>query len=294
MKKFLKIFLIILLIIFIAIAVFAFIYRDKIKAIYIGYKYTTEEIQKRMDDSQDQLQKDIEDVTGIKFRSITEEEQKKIDSGELTKSEVFEIILNETIEKFLAEANVTINEENSNKNEGLNKSNSKNNSGKTVDETQKSKDKEGIKSEGKDVKQENSDKVKKDSDNKGKDVERSSKSSSGRGYNAIVADYTGRLYSIKGRYLGMLEGLLSQADAEFHSLPQSSWTVANRSAIISKYIGVAGGYESACDGEVNSLLASMESELNSIGADTSIVGVMRNAYYEEKSLKISYYMSQMK
>ena len=70
---------IILLIIFIAVAIFAFLYRDKIKAIYIGYKYTTEEIQKRMDDSQDKLQKDIEDVTGIKFRSITEEEQKNRD-----------------------------------------------------------------------------------------------------------------------------------------------------------------------------------------------------------------------
>ena len=290
MKKFLKIFLIILLIIFIAIAVFAFIYRDKIKAIYIGYKYTTEEIQKRMDDSQDKLQKDIEDVTGIKFRSITEEEQKKIDSGELTKSEVFEIILNETIEKFLTEANINIYDKNSDENKESGKDDLKNNSGETEDETQKNKDKDGKKSGGKDVKQENSDKVA----NKGEGEEKKSKSSSVRDYNTIVADYTGRLYSIKGRYLGMLEGLLSQADAEFHSLPQSSWTVGNRSAIISKYIGVAGGYESACDGEVNSILASMESELNTIGADTSIVGVMRNAYYEEKSLKISYYMSQMK
>ena len=112
--------------------------------------------------------------------------------------------------------------------------------------------------------------------------------------NQIVAEYTSKLYNLKGSYIAKLDTLIGQADEEFHALPKEQWTKKTRSAIISKYITVAAGYESSCDKEVESLLNSMEKELKSINADTSVVTKMREVYYEEKSLRISHYMSQMK
>lgn len=240
MKKALKIIGIILLVIILIISGFAIWQRDKIKALYVGLKYTPNELQTKIAISEEKLQKSIESFTGIVFRPFTEKEQKQIESGEKTKAEIFEQIMNETLEEYLANAPGA------------------ENAAETGNQ------------------QQNSDQINTST------------------YDTIVAKYVSRLYALKGKYLGMLEGLLPQAEAEFSALPPEKRTVSSRSAMISKYIGVAAGYESTCDGEVNSLLSSLTSELKAIGADTSIVNSMREAYYEEKSLKISYYMSQVK
>jgi len=236
MKKFFKVLGIIFLILIVIVAGLTIWKWDLIKAVYIGYTSTPEEITQKMDEAQETMQKNIEEHTGIKFREPTEEEQALIDSGKVTKAEIFEKILNETIEKFIQ-------------------------SGDELSEKD---------SPGEETPSENSE------------------------YNRIVTEYTGKLYAIKGKYISMLNGLISQADSEFHALPKEQWTTSNRSKIISKYIGVAAGYESSCDSEVNSLLSSLTNELKAIGADTSIVSSMKEVYYEEKSLQIAYYTSQMK
>lgn len=254
LKKVLKItgacLLILFLLIILLTSILAISNWDIIKAGYIGFVSTPNKIGAKIDKSQETMQHNIEKYTGITFRAPTAEEQEQIDSGKKTKAEVFETILDETIEEYIKK-----NEESSsspNKQTPAKNNTDKPSSGVPEEDTKEKK------------------------------------------YNQIVASYTSRLYSIKGSYMGKLESLLTQADNEFHALPQKQWTKANRSRIISKYIGVASGYESACDSEVNSLLSSMKSELESIGADTSIVSAMKEVYYEEKSLKISYYMSQMK
>ena len=211
---------------------------------------TPEEIALKMDQSQEKMQENIEKYTGITFREPTEEEQSLIDSGKATKAEIFEKILNETIEAFLREGDETPSE------------------GKAPTEGKVPSD----------------EKKPSNSDN----------SSQNTPYNRIVTEYTGKLYGIKGKYMSMLDGLISQADNEFHALPKEQWTTSNRSKIISKYIGVASGYESSCDAEVNALLSEFKSKLSAIGGDTSIVSAMKEVYYEEKSLKISYYTSQLK
>lgn len=226
MKKTLKIIGIILLILILILAGLTIWKWDVIKSVYKGLNSTPDEISKQIDDSQSSIQQNIEELTGLVFRELSEEEQKLIAEGKMSQSEVFEKILNETIEEYL-------------------------------------------------------------SNHKAETIEK-------KDYDSIVAQYTGSFYALKGKYSQMLESLIGQADAEFHSLPREQWTVSNRTKIISKYIGVATGYEAQCDSEVSALLSSMKKELKSIGADTAIVDKMQEAYYEEKSLKISYYASQMK
>lgn len=113
-------------------------------------------------------------------------------------------------------------------------------------------------------------------------------------YDQIVAKYTSAFYSLKQKYIGMLDSLINVANDEFQALPKEQKTTKNRSKIISKYINVASEYESSCDNEVNLLLDSMKAELKAINADTSVVDAIKEVYYEEKSLRISYYTSKLK
>ena len=124
--------------------------------------------------------------------------------------------------------------------------------------------------------------------------ENNSESSFETQYDRIVAKYTSVFYALKGKYIGMLDSLIGIADDEFDALPKEQRTKATRSKIISKYINVASGYEADCDKEVSSLLSSMKKDLKAINADTAIVDSIKEIYYEEKSLRISYYASKMK
>lgn len=225
MKKTLKIIGIILLVLILILAGLTIWKWDLIKSVYIGLNSTPDEISERIDNTQESMRKNIETYTGIIFREPTEEEQALIASGKMTKAELFEKILNETIEEYL-----------------------KNNETDTP-ETK---------------------------------------------YDRTVAKYTSELYALKGKYIGMLDALIGEANKEFDALPKAERTTSARSKIISKYINVASGYESSCDGEVKTLLDSMKTELKAINADTSVVDAINEVYYEEKSLRISYYASKMK
>jgi hypothetical protein len=56
-------------------------------------------------------------------------------------------------------------------------------------------------------------------------------------------------------------------------------------------MGTAVSMESECDKKVDTLLTDMRNELAAIGADTSIVDTIEDAYIEEKALRKSYYLS---
>ncbi len=86
---------------------------------------------------------------------------------------------------------------------------------------------------------------------------------------AIVNKYVSQLYACKAEYMGRLG-----------------------QAIADKNAGTAMSLEGECDGKVSGILASLESELQAIGASTDIVNTIRNEYEKEKSLTKSYYIDQ--
>lgn len=108
----------------------------------------------------------------------------------------------------------------------------------------------------------------------------------------IINKYVSRLYSMEGRYISSIEGVISRAYAEYVRTAKHNDDTAAMASVGVKYIGEIYSLEASCDSEVNSLLASMKSELDAIGADTSIIGTIRNAYNNEKQLKRSYYMGK--
>lgn len=117
-------------------------------------------------------------------------------------------------------------------------------------------------------------------------------STSAQSSEKIINKYVSQLYSMEGRYIASIEGVISRAYAEYVSTAKHNDDKAAMASVGAKYIGEIYSLEASCDSEVNSLLASMKSELDAIGADTSIIGTIRSAYNNEKQLKRSYYMGK--
>lgn len=100
----------------------------------------------------------------------------------------------------------------------------------------------------------------------------------------IISEYTLKLYSLKATYLGQIGNLIDEAKADYKN-------GLGASTLMSKYLGKAGSLEGEADAKVEDLLSELKTELEAIGANTSIVDTMRSSYENEKTLKKSYYLS---
>lgn len=110
------------------------------------------------------------------------------------------------------------------------------------------------------------------------------KASSQKSEKAVLTKYTTELYALKATYLGKIGNLIDEAKADRQSGTSTK-------ALVSKYLGRAASLEKEADSQVEALLSELKTELNSMGADTSIIDTMRSAYENEKKLKKSYYLS---
>jgi len=115
---------------------------------------------------------------------------------------------------------------------------------------------------------------------------------SSQNYDAQLAAMVGEIYALRSSFVGQLDGLLQQAKAEYGALSPEQ-REKQKSALASKYIGMAGGLESRCDGQMEAILGRIQKHLKETGGDTSLVKEIRKVYENEKALKKSYYMSLM-
>ena len=109
---------------------------------------------------------------------------------------------------------------------------------------------------------------------------------------AIINRYVSKLYSMENRYIAGIDDVLARAHAEYVSIARHEKDMAALSSVGSKYIKEIYALEAQCDGEVEALLENLKTELEGVGADTSIIEKMRSAYKNEKQLKRSYYMKK--
>ncbi len=109
----------------------------------------------------------------------------------------------------------------------------------------------------------------------------------------VVGEHIGKMYGLKAKYLAKLGGLERKAAAEYAAARKSKSKQAAMSSVAQKYMGTAASYESTCDSEVEKVLSNLESKLSAMGEDTSVVTVLRNQYYSEKSLKKAYYLKSL-
>ncbi len=101
MKKFLKIFGIVILCLATLTGGLAIWQRDNIKAIITGLRYSEEELSEMMTDAQNELKEVAKNFTETEIRDFTEEERQQIALGEVSAGEIIAKIITEATSQSL-------------------------------------------------------------------------------------------------------------------------------------------------------------------------------------------------
>ena len=100
---------------------------------------------------------------------------------------------------------------------------------------------------------------------------------------AITRKYTAQLYALESAMKGKMNSMAASVKAEYAALPAEEKTSAKRTQLVSSKLDEAEALESECDAAVDTILSNMESELKTVGGDTSSVSQMREYYESEKA-----------
>ena len=109
----------------------------------------------------------------------------------------------------------------------------------------------------------------------------------------VINRYLYKIYEIKAEFLGKLSVIKDDAVKAYIALPKDKRTRDAKLGIVADRILECYELENSCDIEIEKVLTSLKTELVGIGADTSIVSEIREAYKNEKSTKKAYYLSKL-
>lgn len=107
----------------------------------------------------------------------------------------------------------------------------------------------------------------------------------------IAAKYLKELYTLKAYYISQLGVLESDLKSQYKQINGNKKDAAAIAKVVQNNMGRVISLESECDKKVDTVLNNMRSELEAVGADTSIVQIAEDSYVNEKSLRKSYYLS---
>jgi len=108
----------------------------------------------------------------------------------------------------------------------------------------------------------------------------------------IVSRYMSELYQLQNEFTAKAEATIAEGANYYESINAHPQDPVARANTIKKFTPVVRGIEKDCDGKVENVIARLKSELESIGADTSITETIRKTYANEKQLKLSYYANK--
>jgi hypothetical protein len=253
-KKRYKILIAVLLILLTVFSFLIFKYHRLIKAVWDGFTLSAEKIE-TMQDENDKKTAEIAGKLGVeKVRPLTEEEEKELANGNITKEEAINIILgNKTIDEIKEEK------------ENTNADSSKNNQQKNPEKATQV-NKAGTKDD-KELKEAN---------------ERIS-SLIGEIY-VLKARFKNELKGVEGWVESEYRKLTKEEKA-----PKQS--PAER-AIGQQMFSKVAALESECDSNMKSILSEMKMLLQKTGQDTKIVDQIRDAYENEKQITKASYINR--
>jgi len=102
--------------------------------------------------------------------------------------------------------------------------------------------------------------------------------------NSLIA----QIYLLRSSFTGQLNGLVAQAKQEYIA----GGGKVSKESIAARYIGIAGGLEAQCDGQMEAILSQIKAELERTGGDMSLISQIRSTYRGEKSAKKAQLLSQ--
>lgn len=107
----------------------------------------------------------------------------------------------------------------------------------------------------------------------------------------VIGDSVSKMYALKAKYVSKLGELERNVVEEYSKLPKEKQNKNSKKDIISKNINYVANLEQKCDKEVEELLKNLEKKLKELNGDKEIIKTLKEAYYNEKELKKSYYLS---
>lgn len=110
----------------------------------------------------------------------------------------------------------------------------------------------------------------------------------------VVEEYIGKMYTLQATYLSALGAIEIKAREAFSQLPKEDGHLSAMGKLAPALMSEGLALESQCDSDVQTLLSEFESELKEIGADTTAVKTMKEAYQTQKRLKKAYYLSAIR
>jgi hypothetical protein len=230
---------------------------DNIVSFVNSQRYSTKQLEDKMASNKAKMDKIAEDDPNINIRGdLTEEESKALSEGKITREEAVSIVKGDTtLEKVLA---------------------SKENSApKDEKEPQKPETNNG-----------KEDKPKEPEATKPKEDTPPKEESPKDRVSEIIAE----LYVIQADFIAQLEAVGDQAYADYKAIRYKRDQIP---AIVDSYTGTVSVMERQCDEKVASLLKELEAELIKVNGDLNTVKEIKKYYYNEKSLKKSYYLNKM-
>lgn len=230
---------------------------DNIVSFVNSQRYSTKQLEDKMASNKAKMDKIAEDDPNINIRGdLTEEESKALSEGKITREEAVSIVKGDTtLEKVLASK--------------------ENSTPKDEKEPQKPETNNG-----------KEDKPKEPEATKPKEDTPPKEESPKDRVSEIIAE----LYVIQADFIAQLEAVGDQAYADYKAIRYKRDQIP---AIVDSYTGTVSVMERQCDEKVASLLKELEAELIKVNGDLNTVKEIKKYYYNEKSLKKSYYLNKM-
>lgn len=296
MKKVLKIAAIcIVSIIAVMVIAFAVLYLakpDLVKAVYKGLTASGDDIQADIEKNDKEL---VDKINDFGF-TLTLEELQKLNNGNLTEQEMKDLLLKGK-------------DGLSGENDGKEQTDTE--SGKTEDKPETENPDTvipDIKDEWKESTHQhtkpsgntasgNTSKAQKPSDGTDtKKPQQSQGSQNGSGtsseYDEKIAELVAKMYVLKSKYLGEIEGVVSSMKAEYAALPKEQQTASAKTNIASGYLGKISALEAQCDAQVNAVVTELRGVLEKSGGDMSLADAIMSAYASEKESTKAYYINK--
>ena len=108
----------------------------------------------------------------------------------------------------------------------------------------------------------------------------------------IVSKYMAQIYSLQGEFTVRAEATIKQGAHYYESIKSHSQDPVARAKTITHFTPVVRGLEAECDSRFEKIVARLQKELETNGIYTDITGTIREAYKNEKQLKLSYYSNK--
>ncbi len=235
--------------------------KGNIEALKYASDYTSDEIQQKIANNNDETRKKVIEITGTEMRDLTEEETEMLETGQITEDEAAALVVGETTLDEILDGTFEAEQSSGNAQEAEQSAESSENA----------------------VSDATGENVSTSSNSSGEAASGSKPSTPQSDVSATVS----KIYVLKSEFTSSVESLISQAKAD-HAAGMST------PDLMRKYSGLAASLESSCDSRMESLLSELDASLDASGGDKSVINEIRSSYENEKSLKKAELLSKYK